>query len=175
MTIDRALADFSYAEPRFNVALFTVFAVLGLVLAVVGVYSVMASSVARQVHEVGVRMALGASPGSVFGMVVGRGARLIATGVASRPCRERARGARARELRVACLDRRPLYAHRRLAAPPRHRSSGVRVAGSPRLADQPNHRAQDRLTPAFTIRKYFRQGPTAPPYSCAMTLEICIK
>jgi putative ABC transport system permease protein len=82
MTIDRALADFSYAEPRFNVALFTVFAVLGLVLAVVGVYSVMASSVARQVHEVGVRMALGASPGSVFGMVVGRGVRLIATGVA---------------------------------------------------------------------------------------------
>ncbi len=82
MSIDRALADFAYAEPRFNVALFTVFAVLGLVLAVVGVYSVMASSVARQVHEVGVRMALGASPGSVFGMVVGRGARLIAAGVA---------------------------------------------------------------------------------------------
>jgi putative ABC transport system permease protein len=81
MSIDRALQDFAYAEPRFNVVLFTVFAVLGLVLAVIGVYSVMASSVARQVHEVGVRMALGASPGSVFGMVVGRGARLIALGV----------------------------------------------------------------------------------------------
>ena len=82
MSIDRAMADFAYAEPRFNVALFSVFAVLGLVLAVVGVYSVMASAVARQVHEVGVRMALGASPGSVFGMVVGRGARLIAVGIA---------------------------------------------------------------------------------------------
>ena len=82
MTIDRALRDFQYAEPRFNVVLFTVFGALGLVLAVVGVYSVMASSVARQVHEVGVRMALGASPTSVFGMVVGRGARLIAVGVA---------------------------------------------------------------------------------------------
>jgi putative ABC transport system permease protein len=82
MSIDRALRDFEYAEPRFNVVLFTVFAVLGLVLAVVGVYSVMASAVARQIHEVGVRMALGASPTSVFGMVVGRGARLIALGVA---------------------------------------------------------------------------------------------
>ena len=81
MSIDRAMQDFEYAEPRFNVVLFTVFAVLGLVLAVIGVYSVMASSVARQVHEVGVRMALGASPGSVFGMVVGRGARLIGVGV----------------------------------------------------------------------------------------------
>jgi putative ABC transport system permease protein len=82
MSVDRALADFAYAEPRFNVALFSVFAVLGLILSVVGVYSVMASSVARQVHEVGVRMALGASPRSVFGMVVGRGARLIVSGVA---------------------------------------------------------------------------------------------
>ena len=81
MSIDRAMADFVYAEPRFNLVLFSVFAVLGLVLAVVGVYSVMASAVARQVHEVGVRMALGASPGSVFGMVVGRGARLIAAGI----------------------------------------------------------------------------------------------
>ena len=82
MTVDRALDDFAYAEPRFNVVLFSVFAVLGLVLAVVGVYSVMASSVARQIHEVGVRMALGASPRSVFGMVVGRGARLIGVGLA---------------------------------------------------------------------------------------------
>jgi predicted permease len=81
MTIERALADFEYAEPRFNVALFSVFAALGLVLAVIGVYSVMASSVARQVHEVGVRMALGASPGAVFGMIVARGARLIAVGI----------------------------------------------------------------------------------------------
>jgi putative ABC transport system permease protein len=41
----------------------------------------MASTVARQVHEVGVRMALGASPGAVFALVLGRGARLLAAGV----------------------------------------------------------------------------------------------
>ena len=70
-----------------------------------------------------------------------------------RSCRERARGARARELRVACLDRRPPYAQRRLPAPPRHGSSSVRVAGSTRLPYQPNHCAQDRLTPSFTIRE----------------------
>jgi predicted permease len=81
MTIAKAMEDFVYAEPRFNVALFSVFASVGLILAVVGVYSVMASTVARQVHEVGVRMALGASPGAVFALVLGRGARLLAAGV----------------------------------------------------------------------------------------------
>jgi ABC-type antimicrobial peptide transport system permease subunit len=81
MTIDRAMQDFIYAEPRFNVVLFSVFAGLGLVLSVVGIYGVMAASVAQQVHEVGVRMAVGASPGVVFRMVIGRGAILLGAGV----------------------------------------------------------------------------------------------
>ena len=81
MTIDRAMQDFIYAEPRFNVVLFSVFAVLGLVLSVVGIYGVMAASVAQQVHEVGVRMAVGASPGAVFRMVIGRGALLLGAGI----------------------------------------------------------------------------------------------
>lgn len=81
MTIDRAMQDFIYAEPRFNVVLFSVFAGLGLVLSVVGIYGVMAASVAQQVHEVGVRMAVGASPAAVFRMVIGRGAILLAAGI----------------------------------------------------------------------------------------------
>jgi putative ABC transport system permease protein len=81
-TIDSLLRDGEFAGPRFNLVLFSVFAALGLALSVVGVYGVMSSSVAQQVHEVGVRMAVGASPGSVFGMVVARGARLLGAGIA---------------------------------------------------------------------------------------------
>jgi predicted permease len=81
LPMEQALVQFVYGEPRFNLVLFAVFAAIGLVVAVIGVYSVMASSVARQVHEVGVRMALGASPGTVFRMVVGRGAGLLAGGI----------------------------------------------------------------------------------------------
>jgi putative ABC transport system permease protein len=81
-TIDRVLQEGVYAGPRFNLALFAVFAALGLTLAVIGVYGVMSSSVAQQTHEIGVRMALGAGPGNISAMVVKRGAWLLLIGVA---------------------------------------------------------------------------------------------
>jgi len=81
-TIDRVLQEGVYAGPRFNLALFAVFAALGLTLAVIGVYGVMSSSVAQQTHEIGVRIALGASPGNISGMVVKRGMWLLLIGVA---------------------------------------------------------------------------------------------
>jgi putative ABC transport system permease protein len=81
-TIDRILQQYFYAGPRFNLALFSVFAVLGLVLAVVGVYGVMSSSVAQQTHEIGVRMALGANSGAIAGMIIKRGATLLLVGIA---------------------------------------------------------------------------------------------
>jgi predicted permease len=81
-TIDSLLHDGAFAGPRFNLVLFAVLATLGLTLSVIGVYGVMSSSVAQQVHEVGVRMAIGASPGSVFTMVVARGAKLLGAGIA---------------------------------------------------------------------------------------------
>jgi putative ABC transport system permease protein len=58
-----------------------VFGILGLCLAVVGVYGVMSNAVAQQTHEIGVRMALGAGAGTVTRMVVARGARLLLLGV----------------------------------------------------------------------------------------------
>jgi predicted permease len=81
-TIDRVLQEGVYAGPRFNLALFAVFAALGLTLAVIGVYGVMSSAVAQQTHEIGVRIALGASPGNISGMVVKSGARLMLIGLA---------------------------------------------------------------------------------------------
>ena len=80
-TVESFLNDFIYAGPRFNVVLLSVFAALGLALAVVGVYGVMAHTVAQQTREIGVRIALGADPGSVWRMVVRSGANLLLMGV----------------------------------------------------------------------------------------------
>jgi putative ABC transport system permease protein len=81
-TIETVLNDGIYAGPRFNLALFSVFACLGLTLAIIGVYGVMSQSVAQQTHDIGVRMAIGASPGNIAGMIVKRGSRLLLAGIA---------------------------------------------------------------------------------------------
>jgi putative ABC transport system permease protein len=80
-TISAFLDDFFYAGPRFNVVLLSIFAALGLTLAVVGVYGVMSHAVSQQTREIGVRIALGADPRTVAGMVVKSGAILLGAGV----------------------------------------------------------------------------------------------
>src|ERR1035438_128648 len=81
-TLDDFLSDFSYAQPRFLLAVLGVFAGVGLVLVAVGVYSVIAYTVSRQTHEIGIRMALGASRGDVIGMVLRMGMWLVGIGLA---------------------------------------------------------------------------------------------
>jgi ABC-type antimicrobial peptide transport system permease subunit len=81
-SMEAVLGESAYARPRFNLLLFAVFAVLGMALALFGIYGVISHSVAQQTREIGIRIALGASFGQVIGMVLGGGAKLLAIGVA---------------------------------------------------------------------------------------------
>lgn len=78
-TMDRLISD-SMAQRRLQMVLLGAFAALALVLAVTGLYGVLAHATARRAAEMGVRLALGARPGEVVAMVVGKGMRAVAAG-----------------------------------------------------------------------------------------------
>jgi putative ABC transport system permease protein len=80
-TMDQIIAS-STAQRRLALVLFGAFAGAALLLAVAGIYGVLAGSVAERTREIGVRSALGATPRDIIGLVVGQGGRLSAIGLA---------------------------------------------------------------------------------------------
>jgi predicted permease len=78
--VDQAIRESLWA-PRLSAWLLAMFGALGLLLAGIGIYGVMAYSINQRRREIGVRMALGATPADVQRMVFTEGARLVAFGV----------------------------------------------------------------------------------------------
>ncbi|MGA3235798.1 MAG: ABC transporter permease [Bryobacteraceae bacterium] len=72
---------FAFLPSQVGAALMGSIGVLGLLLAIIGLYGVLAYSVARRTREIGIRMAIGASPNNVSGMVLREFARLLITGI----------------------------------------------------------------------------------------------
>jgi putative ABC transport system permease protein len=79
-TMEQIIED-STGEPRFRSFLIASFAILALMLAAVGVYGLISFTVTQRVPEIGVRLALGASPRQVFTQVIGQGLKLAVIGV----------------------------------------------------------------------------------------------
>jgi putative ABC transport system permease protein len=80
-TLDGLLSR-SVSPRRFSAVLIAVLAGLALVLSAVGIYGVMSYTVGQRKQEIGIRMALGAQPGNMLALILGRGARLAVAGIA---------------------------------------------------------------------------------------------
>jgi putative ABC transport system permease protein len=80
-TLDGLLST-SLSPRRFAAVLTAVFAGLAMVLSAVGIYGVMSYTVGQRTQEIGIRLALGAQPGNMLALILGRGARLASAGIA---------------------------------------------------------------------------------------------
>src|SRR5262249_377764 len=79
-TMEQLIAT-SMAQRRLALTLFGVFSGAALLLAIAGIYGVLAGRVAERTREIGLRSALGATPRDILGLVVGQGVRLAIVGL----------------------------------------------------------------------------------------------
>jgi putative ABC transport system permease protein len=79
-TMDQWLSN-SAAQPRLNTVLLTTFAAIALLIAAIGIYGVLAYSVNQRTREIGLRMALGATPRSVLQLMVSQGMKMVLVGI----------------------------------------------------------------------------------------------
>jgi ABC-type antimicrobial peptide transport system permease subunit len=79
-TLDEYLTN-SVAQPQFNARLLAIFGAIAMILTAIGLYGVMAYSVAERTRELGIRRALGAQVGDLLGLVIRQGMKLVLAGV----------------------------------------------------------------------------------------------
>ena len=77
----REAIDLSLLPQRLAASVTVGLGGFGLLLAALGIYGILAHSVSRRTHEIGLRMALGGRPRDVVGLIVGSGLRLVAIGI----------------------------------------------------------------------------------------------
>ncbi len=75
------ILDVRTAQPRFTMALFSLFGALGLALAMAGIYSVLSYLVSMRIREIGVRLALGAQRADILRLILRTGAKLVGVGI----------------------------------------------------------------------------------------------
>ena len=81
-TIEQLLGG-ALSEAKFSLLLFGLFAGLALVLAAIGIYGVMATTVTQRAHEIGLRMAMGAQNRDVLRLIIGQGMSMVLIGLAA--------------------------------------------------------------------------------------------
>ena len=80
-SLEGYLERYSYSIPKFGLLVIASFAGIGLALVIIGVFSVMAYTVSLQTHEIGIRMALGATRRGILTLVTGEIVRLLIVGL----------------------------------------------------------------------------------------------
>ena len=153
--------DESLARRRFAMVLLAVFAALALGLASIGIYGVMACLVSQGSRDIGIRLALGATPRDMLLMVVRHGAIVAAIGTHPRARRRHRRHAHAGPPAVRCHADRQGDVRRRRGAPDRRHADRQLRAGAASGEDRSRRVAQDDESQAAPEHRATASRPAA--------------